>query len=77
MIGGTLSSHVLAQFAVGPGVGPGGLENTVQQLVETDFGSSNNASVQISLIPEPGTALLVGLGVAGLATVTRRTARRA
>lgn len=147
VIGGTLSSHALAQLAVGPGVGFGGLDNTVQQLVETDsprgaetqffngvsltpapangssdigavsglaggaqfqimlavlfpvsdgtvitvgtdpafgdavvlpdgsFGSSNNVSIVISVIPEPSTALLVGLGLAGLASVPRRAGR--
>ena len=33
---------------------------------------ANNASLQITVIPEPGTALLMGLGLAGLATTRRK-----
>ena len=33
---------------------------------------ANNTSVAITVIPEPGTALLMGLGLAGLATAGRR-----
>lgn len=36
------------------------------------FGTSNNATVDITVIPEPGTALLMGLGLAGLAAAGRR-----
>ena len=32
----------------------------------------NNASVQVTVVPEPGTALLMGLGLAGLATAGRK-----
>jgi hypothetical protein len=36
------------------------------------FGTSDNAAVNITVIPEPGTALLMGLGLAGLAAAGRR-----
>ena len=32
----------------------------------------NNASLQLTIVPEPGTALLMGLGLAGLAGIRRR-----
>ena len=32
----------------------------------------NNTSVAITVVPEPGTALLMGLGLAGLAAAGRR-----
>ncbi len=35
-------------------------------------GQSNNAVLAINVIPEPGTALLMGLGLAGLAAAGRR-----
>ena len=32
----------------------------------------NNASSTLTIVPEPGTALLMGLGLAGLASIRRR-----
>jgi len=66
------------QFVAGmPGV------TTVDVGVFADFadlytggdGIVNNASLEITIVPEPGTALLMGLGLAGLAI--RREAKRA
>ena len=36
------------------------------------FLTANNADIAVALIPEPGTALLMGLGLAGLAAAGRR-----
>lgn len=38
------------------------------------FLTSNNATIELAIIPEPGTALLMGLGLAGLAGAGRRNA---
>ena len=37
------------------------------------FLTANNATIDINVIPEPGTALLMGLGLAGLAAAGRRS----
>ena len=39
-------------------------------------GQSTNASVEITWVPEPGTALLLGLGLAGLTRAAPGTKRR-
>jgi len=38
----------------------------------TSDDNANNTSVTVTVIPEPGTALPMGLGLAGLATAGRR-----
>jgi hypothetical protein len=69
--------------AVTAGVGPAGTDITVDFGALSEFGQVivgtdssvlpfNNASLTFTVVPEPGTALLMGLGLAGLAGSRRR-----
>ncbi|MDP6981443.1 MAG: PEP-CTERM sorting domain-containing protein [Myxococcota bacterium] len=53
---------------------------TLTLLDGAEFGESDPlqiiADIQLELVPEPGTALLVGLGLAALSSSTRQQARR-
>jgi hypothetical protein len=42
-------------------------------LADSSFGVTSNAFVDLVVVPEPGTALLTGLGLAGLASAGRRS----
>jgi hypothetical protein len=69
--------------AVTAGIGPAGTDVTVDFGALSEFGQVivgsdssilpfNNASLTFTVVPEPGTALLMGLGLAGLAGSRRR-----
>jgi hypothetical protein len=70
-----------AGFVFDPGTGPlyGWLQlsyngGTALQVTEWAY-DDTGAAIEVAMIPEPGTALLVGLGLAALATGARRLAR--
>ncbi|MCP4906566.1 MAG: PEP-CTERM sorting domain-containing protein [bacterium] len=59
--------HASSTIQIGDGgSGDGAIGNGGASL------ASNNTSVAFSVIPEPGTALLMGLGLAGLGLAGRR-----
>lgn len=53
-------------------IGVDGINGAVIDGVTGGFAPFNNASVQIGTVPEPGTALLMGLGLSGLSLAGRR-----
>jgi hypothetical protein len=61
----TASAAGSRDVIVGTGVDLGG-------VVTPGNIQANNASIQLTVVPEPGTALLMGLGLAGLAAAGRR-----
>jgi hypothetical protein len=72
-----------AQFQLVFQAGPAG-STTIELGASTDYGDAlilsggalgvtNSAFVTLTVIPEPGTALLMGLGLAGLASAGRRS----
>ena len=73
--GGDIHFQVTLQN-VGNGSAASSLANLQFSLLALDFQGNSIAATgdtfALTVIPEPGTALLMGLGLAGLATVRRR-----
>ena len=77
--GGTLLLAILSFHADAPGTSPLNLSVTAGDLTEgfaldpTGFDSVEFVTAQVTIVPEPGTALLLGTSLATLALARRRS----